>query len=115
MGRVLINLEGVFYSCKHCNTDLAHASQFLLEESFGGRHGRTYLFNNVVNVTFGEQEEREMMGGLHTVVDIFCFKCGSNVGWKFLSAQQQTEEYKVGKFILKRSLLQMWVPAAAAN
>ncbi|KAI9083750.1 hypothetical protein K1719_034218 [Acacia pycnantha] len=102
MERALINLEGVFYSCKHCNTSLAHASEFILEESFRGRHGMTYLFHNVVNVTFGEEKEGEMMGGLHTVVDIFCVKCGSNVGWKLLSAQQQTEQYKVGKFILKR-------------
>ncbi|KAI9083790.1 hypothetical protein K1719_034258 [Acacia pycnantha] len=71
-----------------------------------GRQGRrTFLFNNVVNVTFGEEEEREMTGGKHTVVDIFCVRCGSDVGLKFLSAQQQNERYKVGKFLLERFML----------
>lgn len=37
-----------------------------------------------VNVTVGEKEERMMMTGLHTVVDIFCVCCGSIVGWKYV-------------------------------
>lgn len=39
-----------------------------------------------VNVTVGDREERMMMTGLHTVADIFCVGCGSNVGWKYVSA-----------------------------
>lgn len=38
-----------------------------------------------VNVTEGEEEERVMITGLHTVVDIFCVGCGSLVGWKYVS------------------------------
>ncbi|KAK4253244.1 hypothetical protein QN277_010571 [Acacia crassicarpa] len=104
MGRLfVIDLEGNSYSCKHCKTPLALAND-LISESIQGRQAgrRTYLFNNVVNVTFGQEEQREMIGGLHTVVDMFCVSCGFDVGWKFLSAQQQTEQYKVGKFILER-------------
>lgn len=37
-----------------------------------------------VNVSVGEQEERMMMTGMHTVVDIFCVGCGSIVGWKYV-------------------------------
>lgn len=37
-----------------------------------------------VNVNVGEKEERMMMTGMHTVVDIFCVGCGSIVGWKYV-------------------------------
>lgn len=37
-----------------------------------------------VNVTLGEKEERMMLTGMHTVVDIFCVGCGSIVGWKYV-------------------------------
>lgn len=37
-----------------------------------------------MNVTVGEKEERMMITGLHTVVDIFCVGCGSLVGWKYV-------------------------------
>ncbi|KAK4392306.1 protein yippee-like [Sesamum angolense] len=48
-------------------------------QSFHCRHGKAYLFDKVVNVTVGEKEERMMMTGMHTVVDIFCVACGSIV------------------------------------
>lgn len=37
-----------------------------------------------VNITEGDQEERMMMTGMHTVVDIFCVGCGSILGWKYV-------------------------------
>ncbi|KHG21674.1 yippee-like protein [Gossypium arboreum] len=49
-----------------------------------------------------EKEERMMMTGLHTVVDIFCVGCGSIVGWKYEAAHEKAQKYKEGKFILER-------------
>ncbi|XP_042066666.1 protein yippee-like isoform X2 [Salvia splendens] len=66
------------------------------------RHGKAYLFNKVVNVSVGEQEDRMMMTGMHTVADIFCVGCGSIVGWKYEAAHEESQEYKVGKYILER-------------
>lgn len=43
-----------------------------------------FLNFDSVNVNVGEKEERMMMTGLHTVVDIFCVGCGSIVGWKYV-------------------------------
>ena len=37
-----------------------------------------------VNVSVGQNEERLMMTGLHTVADIFCVGCGSVVGWVYV-------------------------------
>ncbi|XP_022151597.1 protein yippee-like [Momordica charantia] len=101
MGRLfLITLEGNVYSCKHCKIHLA-LSKDIISKTFHCRHGRAYLFDNVVNVTIGEQEERMMITGLHTVVDIFCVGCGSILGWKYDFAYDKSQKYKEGKFILE--------------
>ncbi|KAL6278120.1 hypothetical protein ACE6H2_021721 [Prunus campanulata] len=102
MGRLFaISLEGNVYSCKHCKTHLALVDD-ILSKSFHCRHGKAYLFRNVVNVTLGEKEERIMITGLHTVADIFCVSCGSMVGWRYEAAQEKSQKYKEGKFILER-------------
>ncbi|KAJ6820460.1 protein yippee-like isoform X2 [Iris pallida] len=105
MGRLfLVELEGKIYSCKHCQTHLALSDQ-ILSRTFHCRHGKAYLFNKVVNITVGVNEERMMMTGMHTVADIFCVGCGSIVGWKYEAAYEKSQKYKEGKFILERLLL----------
>ncbi|RDY01444.1 hypothetical protein CR513_15215, partial [Mucuna pruriens] len=102
MGRLfLISLEGNLYSCKHCQTHFALAED-IISKSFHCRHGKAYLFDKVVNVSVGEKEERMMITGLHTVVDLFCVVCGSIVGWKYEAAHEKNQKYKEGKFILER-------------
>ncbi|KAG5546192.1 hypothetical protein RHGRI_018391 [Rhododendron griersonianum] len=56
----------------------------------------------MVNITYGPHEERMMLSGMHTVVDIFCCCCGQIVGWKYESAQEKSQKYKEGKFVLER-------------
>ncbi|XP_051138478.1 protein yippee-like [Andrographis paniculata] len=102
MGRVFaVTLEGKIYSCKHCGTHLG-LNEDILSKSFHCRHGKAYLFNKVVNVTFGEKEERMMMTGAHTVADLFCVQCGSIVGWKYELAHEKSQKYKEGKSVLER-------------
>ncbi|KAK9289603.1 hypothetical protein L1049_007759 [Liquidambar formosana] len=102
MGRLfVISLEGNIYSCKHCQTHFAIADD-IISKSFHCRHGKAYLFEKVVNVTIGDKEERMMITGMHTVVDIFCVGCGSIVGWKYEAAHEKNQKYKEGKFILER-------------
>ncbi|KAM3310592.1 hypothetical protein ACQJBY_031342 [Aegilops geniculata] len=84
MGRLfLVHLEGNAYSCKFCRTHLGLAAD-IISKNFHSKHGKAYLFNRVVNVTSGINEDRMMMTGLHTVSDIFCVGCGSIVGWKYV-------------------------------
>ncbi|CAM8940069.1 hypothetical protein QQ045_028847 [Rhodiola kirilowii] len=104
MGRVfVISLDGLglFYSCKYCQTHLALADD-ILSKSFYCRHGRAYLFDKCVNVTLGDKDDRMMMTGVHTVVDIFCVGCGAILGWKYETAYDKSQKYKEGKFILER-------------
>eukprot|EP00262_Sarcandra_glabra_P005245 TRINITY_DN1662_c0_g1_i1.p1 TRINITY_DN1662_c0_g1~~TRINITY_DN1662_c0_g1_i1.p1 ORF type:complete len:128 (+),score=19.98 TRINITY_DN1662_c0_g1_i1:132-515(+) len=102
MGRVfLVELDGRVYRCQYCRSHLAQAED-LISRSFHCRRGKAYLFNNVVNVTLGAQEERMMLSGMHTVSDVFCCCCGQIVGWKYEAAHEKGQKYKEGKFVLER-------------
>ncbi|CAH8360700.1 unnamed protein product [Eruca vesicaria subsp. sativa] len=102
MGRLfLVNLEGKSYSCKHCNTNIVLCAD-VVSKSFQSRNGKAYLFRKVANVYAGEKEDRMMMTGLHTVVDIYCVKCGSYVGWRYEFAFEKNQKYKEGKSVLER-------------
>jgi len=76
---------------------------FRLLQSFQGRHGRAYLFNNVVNVTLGPTVSRVLITGLHTVADIYCSSCQSVLGWKYEQAFEESQKYKEGKYIIEKA------------
>jgi hypothetical protein len=42
-----------------------------------------------------------LMTGLHVVVDLYCNVCGCPVGWKYQDAHEDSQKYKIGKFILE--------------
>lgn len=90
------------YSCCACAANIADNDE-LVSKAFQGRHGRAYLFSNVVNVTQGPIEERLLITGMHTVCDIQCSVCGSVLGWKYESAFEESQKYKEGKFILEKA------------
>ncbi|CAL9090407.1 protein yippee-like [Musa troglodytarum] len=102
MGRIFtVELDGRVYRCRFCRTQLALAED-LISKSFHCRHGKAYLFNHAANISVGDEEERVLFSGMHTVADIFCCCCGQNVGWKYVAAQEKTQKYKEGKFVLER-------------
>lgn len=59
--------------------------QFMLSAYESVHYVLLLYWHRSVNVTLGEKEERAMLTGMHTVVDIFCVGCGSIVGWKYVS------------------------------
>ncbi|KAF7586357.1 hypothetical protein BBP40_009041 [Aspergillus hancockii] len=44
---------------------------------------------------------RQLVTGAHTVCDVSCAFCGSVLGWKYVAAEEESQRYKVGKFILE--------------
>jgi hypothetical protein len=44
---------------------------------------------------------RQLVTGNHTVSDIHCRVCGLCLGWKYVAAEEESQQYKVGKFILE--------------
>lgn len=110
--------------CSRCLSDLALASQ-IISKGFTGRHGRAYLvapstssitqnpiglmspkakndaLPNLPNTFTHKPVPRQLVTGAHTVSDISCSQCGSNLGWKYVAADEESQRYKVGKFILE--------------
>ncbi|KAI8971408.1 yippee zinc-binding/DNA-binding /Mis18, centromere assembly-domain-containing protein [Mycotypha africana] len=101
-----VYLEGncTVYGCIKCGTHLA-MSEAIMSKQFQGQHGQAYLFDEVVNISFGKAEDREMSTGLHRVRDIHCIQCASLLGWTYVKAYDNDNRYKEGKFILERKLL----------
>lgn len=74
----------------------------IISKAFQGRHGRAYLFNNVVNIVLGLKEDRLLITGLHTVRDIHCGHCNATLGWKYEQAYEESQKYKEGKYIVEK-------------
>ncbi|KAI0472659.1 yippee zinc-binding/DNA-binding /Mis18, centromere assembly-domain-containing protein [Xylariaceae sp. FL0804] len=99
--------------CSTCGTDFAFSSQ-IVSKGFTGRYGRAYLVSpperppkkkqcemNLINIKVGKSETRLLVTGSHVVADIFCNVCSAKVGWKYVDAKEESQQYKVGKFILE--------------
>eukprot|EP01064_Diplonema_japonicum_P003669 TRINITY_DN12361_c0_g1_i1.p2 TRINITY_DN12361_c0_g1~~TRINITY_DN12361_c0_g1_i1.p2 ORF type:complete len:112 (+),score=3.31 TRINITY_DN12361_c0_g1_i1:34-369(+) len=90
-----------------CNTCSAHvvSGDDVVSKQFQGRHGKAYLFDNVVNITLGPIEERLLLTGVHQVADFFCNGCDSTLGWKYELAQEPSQKYKEGKYIIEKAMI----------
>jgi len=106
MGRIYLEYLPTpdYYKCSTCNVHLVQVKD-LVSKSFQGKTGKAYLFNNVINIFKGPEEEKIMMTGLHKVCDIHCKNCLKVVGWTYLYAFEESEKYKVGKYIVERAYL----------
>jgi len=54
-----------------------------------------------MNVVVGKKEDRKLMTGTFSVADIFCCKCGQELGWKYVKAYDPAQKYKEGGFIIE--------------
>ncbi|KAK3433076.1 hypothetical protein EUGRSUZ_D00602 [Eucalyptus grandis] len=105
MGRpFLVKLKGRAYGCSSCNRPLVLADDWVAE----CHQGRPFLFINVVNITVGGEERLMAREGI-IVKDIFCRWCGQCLGWKYVTALDEKEEYKEGKFMLERCKIMVGV------
>lgn len=115
---------GSHLRCARCASDLALSSQ-IISKGFTGRHGRAYLvapsasslsphlialgtaqakndpLPNLPNTYTHKPVPRQLVTGAHTVGDISCAQCGSVLGWKYVAADEESQKYKIGKFILE--------------
>ncbi|KAB8230554.1 yippee zinc-binding/DNA-binding /Mis18, centromere assembly-domain-containing protein [Aspergillus alliaceus] len=122
--------------------ELAGLSEFgcsqiiIISKGFTGRHGRAYLVSaepiacavslgttssptdSLPNTIIQNPVSRQLVTGAHTVSDISCAFCGSVLGWKYVAAEEESQRYKVGKFILetKRTMTSSsWESASYAD
>eukprot|EP00903_Cladosiphon_okamuranus_P015525 g14334.t1 len=101
MGRVLTRFidDPMVYACANCKTHLSTEGNIESKE-FHTANGRGFLIKNVINVTNGPSDERELRTGRHTCEDVYCVTCDTNVGWEYMWAFDKAQKYKVGKFVL---------------
>lgn len=113
-------LEGhtSYLRCACCAADLCPSSQ-IISKGFTGRHGRAYLVSatpmvcgsstgspssstaSLPNTVTQKPMPRQLVTGAHTVSDISCISCGTVLGWKYVAAEEESQRYKIGKFILE--------------
>merc|ERR1712226_879678 len=91
------------FTCK-CKTYLTNRAQ-LISTRFTGATGRAFLFDKVVNLTYSETQDREMLTGRHIVRDVACKHCSIKLGWYYEFATEDSQQYKEGKVILERALV----------
>ncbi|KAF1801484.1 putative fad NAD binding oxidoreductase, partial [Mucor lusitanicus] len=89
------------YSCSSCHSELFDQKD-IISRAFQGRHGQAFLIHQVVNICIGDQEERMLMTGLHTVADISCSVCCGKVGWVYIKSPERNQKYKENKFIVEK-------------
>ncbi|MCJ1485426.1 hypothetical protein MMC06_005600 [Schaereria dolodes] len=113
-----LNGHTSFLRCGRCATDLCLTSQ-IISKGFTGRHGRAYLVSaqpvadglsatsiakdssSLPNTYTHKAVPRQLVTGAHTVSDVSCAFCGIILGWKYVAAEEESQRYKVGKFILE--------------
>eukprot|EP00041_Stephanoeca_diplocostata_P006979 m.96459 g.96459 ORF g.96459 m.96459 type:complete len:120 (-) comp16658_c0_seq1:171-530(-) len=88
------------FACSSCATHIS-SNDDLVSTSFTGRFGKAYLFNIAVNIDTGPEQVRMLLSGEHTIADVHCVSCHAYLGWKYLRAAEQENEYKIGKCILE--------------
>ncbi|KAJ5150962.1 uncharacterized protein N7482_010214 [Penicillium canariense] len=107
-----------YLCCTGCAAHLCLTSQ-IISKGFTGRHGRAYLVSaepvasavsvsassspttSLPNTVLQHPVPRQLVTGAHTVSDVSCTFCGSVLGWKYVAAEEESQRYKVGKFILE--------------
>ena len=107
--------------CAKCSIDICLTSQ-IISKGFTGRHGRAYLVAPsplsietcqssktsdricLPNTKTDPPSSRQLVTGAHTVSDVRCAFCGSLLGWKYDEAEEESQQYKVGKYILETKM-----------
>lgn len=107
-----------YLRCAECASHLCLTSQ-IISKGFTGRHGRAFLVSaepvasavsvcasssptaTLPNTILQHPVPRQLVTGAHTVSDVSCAFCGGVLGWKYVAAEEESQRYKVGKFILE--------------
>lgn len=44
------------------------------------------MFAHAMNVVLGQTEDKKLITGLFSIGNIYCSKCGQELGWKYIRA-----------------------------
>ncbi|KHG03929.1 hypothetical protein F383_27818 [Gossypium arboreum] len=88
------------YRCRNCKNPLALIDD-LLSKNFIGKSGKAYMFQHAMNIVLGPKYDKQLITGRFSIADVFCSKCGEELGWKYVQSYDLKNRYKEGKFILE--------------
>ncbi|KAK7286713.1 hypothetical protein RJT34_21912 [Clitoria ternatea] len=90
------------YRCKNCQNPVAFRSE-LLSKNYLAKSGQAFLFSHARNIVVGPKQDKSLITGVYTLANIFCIKCGEELGWKYIQAYEAKGKFKEGKFIIERA------------
>ena len=95
------------FACKECNTDIAlkediESKCYQVGQGQFTEKKRGYLFQNAVNTILGATKTENFTTGSYQISWVSCAKCQTQMGWKYISADNANNSSKVGKFCLAR-------------
>lgn len=95
----------IIYRCKKCYSDICNSS-LIISKDFWGNNGEAYFVKNVINVYEDSNEIlKNMRTGQYIVKDIICIQCNLIIGWKYIKSIENSQNYKIGKFVIEKNLL----------
>jgi ribosomal protein S26 len=92
--------------CSKCGAELCLVSAEPTASAVS-MSGSASQAESLPNTVMQRPVPRQYVTGLHTVCDISCAFCGNVLGWKYVSAEEESQRYKVGKFILETKRIAM--------
>ncbi|CEJ93250.1 hypothetical protein VHEMI08855 [[Torrubiella] hemipterigena] len=92
------------WACRRCAMPIANEA-YITSRNFRGEQGKAALCERVANTKLGEEYQRNMTTGRHTIRDLFCESCNQKIGWKYIHAPDPSQEYKIGRYIVELELL----------
>jgi len=116
MGKVFLEWfdeDSEVFRCRSCRAHLALKEE-IVSKHFQGQTGQAWLFERVINVSFGPATDRALTTGLHRVSDVYCTGCHNYCGWFYERAFEESQQYKEGKYILERALIVEHAPPSLA-
>jgi len=95
------------FACKECGTDIGlkediESKCYQVGQGQFTEKKRGYLFQSAVNTVLGATKTENFTTGSYQISWVSCAKCQTQMGWKYISADNTSNASKVGKFCLAR-------------
>ena len=64
------------------------------------KSGRAYLASSLVNISIGDVVNKTLSSGNFDIADVFCNGCDCVLGWKYITAYNDSQKYKEDMYIV---------------
>ncbi|CAE8643400.1 unnamed protein product [Polarella glacialis] len=106
--------DELLLQCLSCGSPSLKADD-IMSSDYRIMTGSAYLANAAYNIVVSAfSEEAEYSSGLHTVRDVACSRCMARLGIMYVDAEDEENQFKIGKFLLSQSQLLVPRPGSSA-